>query len=125
MIPEHVKRMAMDAVEHRETTAFMRQYGYREASLSSTGSSPAKACERPSGPLTDEVKLLAMDAIAHRETTAQIRLVEHTGVVFAPATPSPASRHAAQRVSELHRSGAAIDAVQREVTQEGFAHFYE
>ena len=123
-ISDHIKRQAMDAVSHRETTEFMRLHGYSEQSIS-LFSAPAIA--EPQGtslPLNDAVKRQAMDAVAHRETTAHIRLMEDTGSVFTPSTPSRASAHAAERVSELHRSGAATDAVQQQVTQDGFGRFY-
>lgn len=124
-IPDHVKRQAMDAVSHRETTEFMRRYGYSTDSISLFSATPAAQKSSASGPLNDNVRRLAMDAVTHRETTAHIHLVEHSGSVFAPTTPSRTSHHSAQLVNDLHRSGAEIDAVQRQVTQDGFGRSYE
>ena len=123
-IPEHVRRQAMDAVSHRETTEFMRMFGFSErgASLFSAPLNEPKTARH--APITDEVKREAMDAVAHRETTAHVRLVRDTGSVAVPATPSPASRHAAERVTELHSAGTALDAVQRQITQDGFGRLY-
>jgi hypothetical protein len=121
-IPDHVKKQAMDAVSHRETTAFMHLYGYSSDGASvfsrSGDADPAKSR------LSVDVKQQALDAVSHRETTAHIRLVEDSGSVFAPTTPSRASADAAQRISDLHRTGICVDSVQRQITQDGFEKFY-
>lgn len=114
----------MDAIAHRETTEYMRLHGYRREPVSALAEPRSEMPARP-GPLTDEAKMEASDAVRHREITAHIRLLEDTGSVFAPTTPSRASAHAAERVTELHRSGASIETAHRQITQDGFARLYE
>lgn len=118
-IPGHVKRQAMDAVAHRETTEFMRLHGYRREPVSGV-EHRHEAAARPSA----DVKRQALDAVSHRETTAHIRLVEDASSVFAPTTPSRASAHAAERVDELHRAGIGIEAAHQQITQDGFGRLY-
>lgn len=120
-IPDHVKKQAMDAVSHHETTEFMRLHGFVSEGVPT---SPPVA-KRPAGVIGEAVKRQAMDAVSHPDTKAHVRMVADTGTVFPPTTPTREATQAAERVNALHRGGAAIDAVQRQVTQDGFARHHE
>lgn len=123
-LPDYVKKKAMDAVSHRETTAYMRSLGYSEAMAFSA---PAlRAGEgQPAGPLSDEAKRMAMDAISHRETAAQITLMRETGSVCMPSTPSRESMRAAERVAMLQRAGVSAAAIQSQLTHDNFHHHHD
>lgn len=118
-IPEHVKRQAMSAVNHRETTALIRAYGAK-----SVPEGNLFTHHQPSGPenrpLTEEAKRQAIDAVSNRETTSQIRLVKDTGQVTPPSTPARGADRVAAKVSQLHRSGHGADFAHKTITQDGF-----
>lgn len=118
-IPEHVKRQAMDAVAHKETTAFIRSYGATEVPeqrLFTHAQTPGP--ERR--PIPDAVKRQAMDAVSHGETATQIRLVRDTGSVTPPITPGRESERIAGKVHQLHREGQEMERTHRTMTQDGF-----
>lgn len=122
-IPDHVKRQAMDAVAHRETTDYMRRFRPEDAShesLSQSFSAHNQAKEQRSKPIPDHVKRQAMNAIKHRETSSQISLMKDNGIIFAPTTPSREAQIAAQRVTDLHRKGLEVDRVHNEITRDDF-----
>ena len=118
-IPEHVKRQAMDAVNHRETTALIRAYGATSVSESSLfthhRTSPPEV-----RPIPDHVKRQAMDAVSHSETRSQIRLVRDTGQVTPPATPTRESQRIAGKIAAMQRDGHSQDFMHKTITQDGF-----
>ncbi|HEY3862535.1 MAG TPA: hypothetical protein VGO59_11660 [Verrucomicrobiae bacterium] len=120
-IPEHVKRQAMDAVSHKETTAMIRAMNANAAPVSH---GDVFAHSKPSVPETrpipDEVKRQAMDAVSHPETRAQIKLVKDTGEISCPLTPSREKMRIADKIARLHKSGHDLDATHRAMTQDHF-----
>ena len=118
-IPEHVKRQALSAVNHRETTSMIRAYGAKSVPEGNlfTHSNPPMPENRP---LTAEAKRQAMDAVSNPETRSQIRLVKDTGQVTPPSTPAPGANRVAAKVSQLHRSGHGADFTHKTITQDGF-----
>jgi hypothetical protein len=118
-IPENVKRQAMDAVNHKETTAQIRLYRNNDAPAQ-TFSDAEKTAPAARGSIPDDVKRQAMDAISHKETTAQIRLVKDNGSLSPSPTPGHETNKAAEKVAQLHKSGHDADAVQRQVTKDNF-----
>jgi hypothetical protein len=126
-IPEHVRKQAMDAVSHRETTAQIR--AYRDsgvtASPSFTPVMPVDNAKAGYQPITPEIRKQAMDAVAHKETTAQIRLVKDSGTITPPHTPSRKTTMMAERVAELHKSGQSVDAIQQKMTKDNFGREHE
>ena len=121
-IPEHVKRQAMDAVSHQETTAQIRLYSNNPDAAPKSFNEPSK--EPPArvqrGPIPDDVKRQAMDAVAHKETTAQIRLVKDNGSLSPTPTPNKESTKAAEKIAQMHRDGQGVDTVQDAATKDGF-----
>ncbi|MDB6025861.1 MAG: hypothetical protein JWM68_2084 [Verrucomicrobiales bacterium] len=117
-IPEHVKRQAMDAVSHRETTQQIRlmdlgpepRFTWREDLLPEP---------KPYEPITDDVKRQSMDAISHYET-GQIRQLEMTENTEPMYTPSFHSKIIADRVNEMHRQGVQPWQIQSELTKDNF-----
>jgi hypothetical protein len=118
-IPEHVKKQAMDAVSHKETTQMIRMYQNKDAAAPVLAS-PVKTATATRGAIPEHVKKQAMDAVAHKETTAQIRLVKDGGAPMAPLAPSQEANRAAQKVSEMHKRGQDMDAVQRAMSKDNF-----
>jgi len=120
-IPEHVKRQAMDAVSHRETTAMIRSFQNSGVEVS-----PEKTfthAQEPTPevhPIPDDVKRQAMDAVSHPETAAQIRLVRDNGSVTAPITPGRDTDRIAGKIAQMHQSGQDLDATHKTMTQDGF-----
>ena len=119
MIPEHVRKQAMDAVAHKETTALIRAYGHKEMAHDFSGP-PQPAAETPPGRLTDEIRKQAMDAVSHPETRARIQMGKDSGEVTAPITPTQKSLRLAERVAEMHISGQDRDSIQRDMTRDDF-----
>lgn len=118
-LPEHVKREAMDAVGHKETTAQIRLYRDNDAHapIFTDAGKDAPVAE---GPIPDHVKKQAMDAVSHKETTAQIRLVKDNGSPAPVATPSRETNKAAEKVARMHEMGHDADSVQRSMTKDNF-----
>jgi hypothetical protein len=125
-IPDHVKRQALDAVSHKETTAQIRLYRHNDAPAQTfTSSAPEQSAAAtqnatPRSPIPDDVKKQAMDAIANKETMAMIRLVKDTGSPYPMATPSKETSRAAEKVAQMHQSGQAVDSVHRHMTKDNF-----
>lgn len=113
-IPEHVRRQAMDAVAHRETTAMIRAYGHANVPPEQLFASRPVAPAEPR-PLSDDVKRQALDAVRHRETTAQIRLVRDTGSVTPPLTPMRDTALLAERTNRLQREALERTQPPREI----------
>ncbi len=121
-IPEHVKKQAMDAVSHKETTAQIRLYRSNDSPAPnfSAPQSGEKIASATRGSIPDHVKKQAMDAIANKETVAQIRLVKDNGSVMPMATPSQETNRAAERIAHMHKGGHDADAIQRQATKDNF-----
>ena len=121
-IPEHVKRQAMDAVSHKETTAQIRLYSQNPNAAPKLFNEPPK--ESPTlvqrGPIPDDVKRQAMDAVSNKETTAQIRLVKDNGSMSPTPSPNKESTKAAEKIAQMHRAGQDPDTVQNAMTKDGF-----
>ena len=101
---DEVKRQAMDAVSHRETTAMIRSY--RDSGIEASPDSLFQKTPVPENevkPIPEDVKRKAMDAVSHRETLSQIRLVRDNGEVTVPLTPNRNTPRLAEKVVELHR----------------------
>jgi len=118
-LSENVKKQALNAVAHKETTEqirrFQKEYEPAPAPESST---------KPSGPsspgsIPDHVKKQAMDAVAHKETTAQIRLVVDNGSVSPTATPGNKSGRG-EKIAELVKDGHNADSLHRTITKDNF-----
>jgi len=125
-IPDHVRKEAMNAVNHKETTAQIRAFtdsGIEASpSFTETNLDYAKSKDQP---LTEEVRKEAMNAVNHPETKAQIKLMEDTGSVTAPQTPSEKTERLAERVAEMHKSGQDVDQVQERMTKDNFGREHE
>ena len=124
-IPEHVKRQAMDAVSHKETTAMIR--AYRDSGIEASRESAfthAQALRPENRPIPDEVKRKAMDAVSHPETAAQIRLIKYDGHVTAPITPGRETDRVAGKIAQMHGSGHDLNSTHKTMTQDGFGREY-
>lgn len=121
-IPEHVKKQAMDAVSHKETTDMIRSFKGSGADVSQSYTTFTHAPEPKAEvrPIPDEVKKQAMDAVSHPETQAQIRLVRDNGAVTAPLTPARDTDRIADKVAQMHKSGKDVDMTQRAMTKDNF-----
>jgi hypothetical protein len=117
-IPEHVKKQAMDAVNHKETTAQIRLYRNNDAPAQTVTDAEKSPATR--GSIPDDVKRQAMDAVANKETTAQIRLVKDNGSVMPMATPSQETNRTAEKIAQMHKGSHDADAVQRQATKDNF-----
>jgi hypothetical protein len=118
-IPDHVKKQAMDAVSHKETTAQIRLYSNNHTPAK-TFSDAEKSAPAARGSIPDDVKRQAMDAVANKETTAQIRLVKDNGSLSPSPTPSQETNKAAEKVAQLHKTGHKADSVQQAMTKDNF-----
>jgi hypothetical protein len=124
-IPEHVKRQAMDAVSHKETTAMIRAFQGSGASVSTRYDfTHAKAPQPEVSPIPDDVKRQAKDAISHPETQAQIRLVKNSGEITTPLTPNRDTERIAGKVAQMQKSGQDMDATHKAMTKDNFGREY-
>jgi hypothetical protein len=121
-IPEHVKRQAMNAVSHRETTAHIRHVTGAPAPEFSVPANPSEP--GPVRPLSEDAKRQAMDAVSHPETRAMIRLVKDTGSVIPDHTPTRASQRQAEKIAQLHKGGMGVDDVHKAVSKDNFGKEY-
>ena len=128
-LPEHVKKQAMDAVNHKETTAQIRMYRNNDAAdtTSSSAQKNAPASRGQGGveqstrtPIPEHVKMQAMDAVGHKETTGQIRLVKENGSPTPPAGPARDTDRTGEKIAQMQRSGHSADAVHAQVTKDAF-----
>ncbi len=119
-IPDHVRRQAMDAVSHYETTHQIR--AFRDSGMDASFAPPPLHSEPVQAyqPLTEDVRRQALDAVAEFEMRGQIRLVRDNGEVMPPVTPLRENERIAQKISGLHRSGMDAETVQRTITKDGF-----
>ena len=117
-IPEHVRKQAMDAVSHRETTALIQLYrGNAEVAPDFSGPPDVS---RSYDKITPEIRKEAMDAVSHPETQALIRLVKDNGEISAPTTPSQKSLILAERIAEMHKSGQDVSSIHRDISKDDF-----
>ena len=118
-LPEHVKRLAMGAVAHKETTAQIRAFRPVDVSPGDqfiyTG--PAKPETRA---FSGDAKQQAMSAISSPEVRAHIRLVKDNGEISCPLTPSRETQRIADKIAQLHKSGHDLDATHKHITQDHF-----
>jgi hypothetical protein len=118
-IPEHVRRLAMDAVANRETTAQIR--AYQDSGIeASPGFTPVEISQDPPGPLTDDIRRQAMDAVSHSETMAAVRQVEMPETIRPDHTPSVKNTLIAERIEEMHKTEMSIGAIQQSITKDNF-----
>ena len=121
-IPEHVRKQAMDAVSHRETTAQIR--AFRDSGVTASPSfTPVAQVDNSKTeyqPITPEIRKQAMDAVSHKETTAQIRLVKDGGSISPVHTPSHKTTMIAERIAEMHKTGQSIGAIQQNMSKDNF-----
>jgi len=119
-IPEQVRRQAMDAVSHYETTAWMRAQPGNGVPVSAgrqfTYPEPARPEVRP---IPDHVRQQAMDAVSHPQTQARITLARDHDV-FAPATPSRQAQEIAGKIARLRIEVRDVDRAHKEITKDGF-----
>jgi hypothetical protein len=121
-IPDHVKKQAMDAVAHKETTAQIRLYSNNHVPAPTF--SELKVTPVTPGAIPDHVKKQAMDAIANKETTAQIRLVRDNGSMSPGPTPAHETSKVAEKVAGLHKTGQQPDSVQQAMAKDTFERDY-
>jgi hypothetical protein len=125
-IPDHVRKEAMNAVNHKETTAQIRAFNDSGVSASpSFNEVNLEYAKSKDQPLTDEVRKQAMNSISHNETTAQIRLVKDSGSVTPDHTPSRKTDMIAERIAEMHKSGHSVGAIQQTMTKDNFGREHE
>lgn len=120
-IPQHVKQQAMDAVNHRETTAMIRSAKDSGISVSPENLFTHRQEPRPENrPIPDDVKRQAMDSISHPEMSNQIRLATYNGVVTPPVTPMRDVDRSAERVNKLFEVNPGMQSPQQTMTRDGF-----
>lgn len=117
MVPEHVKRQAMDAVAAYESTPFIRRHSHAAETVRLLA---APSDEQPAkrGIVTDEIRKLALDAVA--PCKRDVRLVPHDGTAFAMHTPNTRAARSAEWITQLNRQGAHVDTVHRMATKDYF-----
>jgi hypothetical protein len=121
-LPEHVKKQAMDAVAHKETTAQIRLYSNRgaaDAPRQDLFSSP-KGTGPESREIPDYVKKQGMDAVADKDTTAQIRLVKDSGTVVPQAGSARDTNRVSERIAQMQKESRDVDSVHRTITKDNF-----
>ena len=123
-ISEHVKRQAMDAVSHYETTAMIRAFrgnglNARHHDLFTHTKTQQPDAQNEVRLISDDVRRQA-DAILHPETKAMIRLLKSDGEIKTPRTPSPRTSRIAQKIVRLHQAGQDLHLTQRQITQDHF-----
>lgn len=121
-IPEHVRRLAMDAVSHHETTTAIRALSGAETAPPRP---PLEISAAPARPLTDKIRQLAMDAVSHSETFAAIRQLDLEDSIRPGHTPSVKNSIIAERIAEMHKSGQGVDAIQAAITKDNFGREYD
>ncbi len=118
-IPEHVRRQAMDAVSHHETTAQIR--AFQDSGIEAgPGFTPVEIPQTVTRPITDDIRREAMDAVSHGETMAAVRQVEMTDSIRPDHTPSVKNTMIAERIAEMHETGQSIGAIQHAMTKDNF-----
>jgi hypothetical protein len=117
-IPEHVRKQAMDAVAHKETTAMIRLYRSNDGPGPDFSGPPELKTDY--GKITDDIRKQAMDAVSHPETRARIQLVKDTGEVTPPNTPTRNSLVLAERIAEMHKSGQDMNSIHHDVSKDNF-----
>lgn len=120
-IPEHVKKLAKDAVSHHETMQHVRWMegngsGPQFTPLENQGPGEVK----PYQPITPDVMRQAKDAVSHRETMAHVRQLEMTGSIAPMYTPSFHSQRIAERIAEMQRQGVHQASINRAMTKDNF-----
>ncbi len=118
-IPEHVRRQAMDAVSHHETTAQIR--AFQDSGIEAApGFTPVEIPQTVTRPITDDIRREAMDAVSHGETMAAVRQVEMPDDIRPDHTPSVKNSIIAERIAEMHETGQSIGAIQHAMTKDNF-----
>lgn len=120
-IPKHVRQQAMDAVNHRETTAMIRSF--KDSGISVSPESMFTHRKEPvpeNRPIPDEVKRQAMDSISHPEMRNQIRLASFNGTVTPPVTPMRDVDRSADKVNKLFEVNPGMPTPQQTMTRDGF-----
>jgi hypothetical protein len=121
-IPQNVKKQAMDAVAHKETTDWIRHYSNDNAPKPLFSQPPREAsATKGIGTLSEDAKKQAMDAVSHAETKAQIRLVSVSEIDAPLHSPTRDGLKASQQIAQMHRAGQDADRVHRTATKDGFA----
>ena len=119
-IPDHVRKQAMDAVAHKETTDWIRHHSNDNAPGQVFNREQPAPIGRSVDSLPDAVKKQAMDAVSHAETKAQIRLVSVSEISGPLHSPTRDGLKASQQIAQMHRTGQDADAVHSSVTKDGF-----
>lgn len=120
-IPDAVKRQALSAVGHSDVMAMTRRMNAHYAGFERADNDPPTG---PSRPLTDEVKQKALSAVGHPSVREHVRMLEDTGSVRPPHTPSTRSRYMGEHVSNLYRTGRDAHEMHQKVTQNHFGREY-
>jgi uncharacterized protein len=119
-LPEHVKRQAMDAVDHKETTAQIRLYRDNTADRELFKAPPQQSNVEASREIPDHVKQQAKDAVGNIETTHQIRLVKDSGSPTASSGGSNTSCKAAENLAKSQKSEHNTDRFNDTITKDNF-----
>ena len=119
-LPEHVKRQAMDAVSHKETTAQIRLYRDNTADRDLFKAAPQQSNVEASREIPDHVKQQAKDAVGNIEATHQIRLVKDSGSVEPPSGGGNTSCKAAENLAKSHKTDYNTDRFHDTITKDNF-----
>ena len=119
-LPEHVKRQAMDAVSHKETTAQIRLYRDNTAQQELFNAASQQSKVEPSREIPEHVKQQAKDAVGNIETTHQIRLVKDSGSPTAPSGGGNTSCKAAENLARSQKMEHNTDRFHDTITKDNF-----
>jgi hypothetical protein len=121
-IPENVKKQAMDAVNGKVTTAFIRLYSKNNepAKIFSTTQGAEKTEPASRGVMSDAVKAQAMDAVTSNGTLGLIRSVEEKGSIPTIGASAPGSNPLAEKIAKMHQMGMSTDSVHDQITKDDF-----
>ena len=111
-LPEHVKKLAMTAVEGKETTGWIRNHTVNTESGQFFHERERGMCER--------VKKEAVAAVSQSETTRQIRLVAVNAIDPPLPTPNRNVRIVSDKIRSLYLLAKSAHEVHEVATKDGF-----
>ncbi len=114
----------MDAVSYCETTAQIRAFPDSGVAVAPTQFSYYQPPVPETHPIPDHVRKQAMDSFSCLSVRAEIRLANDNGEIMRPNLPPHHPNAIAAKISRMQIAGRDVDAIQRDITKDGFGREY-
>jgi hypothetical protein len=111
-LPQHVKKLAADAVADKESTDWIRKHN--------SGSAAEPLCHPREGGMSERVKQRAANAVCESDTLKHVRLVAVNKIDGPLPTPSRETRLASKKITLMYLWGSSTNAVHNEATKDAF-----